>query len=67
VHLVSALGKQWNRLTTSVGYGGSSDRLVHFGLGTDTVVRSIDIEWPSGIRQILQNLAVDRYYELKEP
>jgi enediyne biosynthesis protein E4 len=67
VHLVSASGEQWNRVTTSVGYGGSSDRLVHFGLGTDTVVQSIDIEWPSGIRQVLRNLTVDRYYELKEP
>lgn len=67
IHLVSTSGEQWNRVTTSVGYGGSSDRLVHFGLGTDTVVRSIDIEWPSGIRQLLRDLAVDRYYEVKEP
>ena len=67
VHLVSASGEQWNRVTTSVGYGGSSDRLVHFGLGTDVIVQSIEIEWPSGIRQVLRNLAVDRYYELKEP
>ena len=66
VHLVSASGEQWNRVTTSVGYGGSSDRLVHFGLGTDAIVRSIDIEWPSGIRQILRDLAVDRRYEVKE-
>ncbi|MGH9663303.1 MAG: FG-GAP-like repeat-containing protein, partial [Bryobacteraceae bacterium] len=62
VHLISPAGEQWNQATTSVGYGGSSDRLVHFGLGTDTRVRSIEIEWPSGIRQVLRDVAVDRYY-----
>jgi tetratricopeptide (TPR) repeat protein len=67
VHLVSASGEQWNRVTTSVGYGGSSDRLVHFGLGQDTVARSIEIEWPSGIRQVLRDIAADRYYQFIEP
>jgi len=67
VQLVTASGKQWNRATTCVGYGGSSDRVVHFGLGTDAVIRSIDIEWPSGIHQTLRNLMADRYYNVKEP
>ncbi len=67
VHLVTASGEQWNRVTTSVGYGGSSDRLVHFGLGSDPVVQSIGIEWPSGSKQTLRNLAPDRYYEFTEP
>jgi tetratricopeptide (TPR) repeat protein len=67
VHLVTASGEQWNRVATSVGYGGSSDRLVHFGFGSDPAAESIAIEWPSGVRQTLRNLAPDRYYEVKEP
>jgi hypothetical protein len=67
VHMVSASGEQWNRVTTSIGYGGSSDRLVHFGLGRDSAAQSIEVEWPSGIRQVLRNVAADRYYEWKEP
>lgn len=67
VHLISTSGEQWNRVTTSVGYGGSSDRLVHFGLGQDHVARSIEIEWPSGIRQMLRDIAADRFYTFKEP
>ena len=67
VHLVTASGEQWNRVATSVGYGGSSDRLVHFGFGSDPTAESIGIEWPSGVRQTLRNLAPDRYYEVKEP
>jgi enediyne biosynthesis protein E4 len=67
VHLVAASGEQWNRVTTSVGYGGSSDRLVHFGLASDSAVESIGIDWPSGVRQTLRNVPADRYYEIKEP
>jgi hypothetical protein len=67
VRLVTKSGEQWNRVSTSVGYGGSSDRVVHFGFGSDPRVDSIEVEWPSGARQTLRNLAPDRFYELKEP
>ena len=67
VHLVTASGEQWNRVATSVGYGGSSDRLVHFGLASDSAVESIGIDWPSGVRQTLRNVPANRYYEIKEP
>ena len=42
-HLVTSSGEQWNCVTTSVGYGGSSDRLVHFGLGGNTRVQLLEI------------------------
>ena len=54
-------------MTTSVGYGGSSDRLAHFGFGLDPGVDLIEVEWPSGVRQMLRNPAPDRFYEVKEP
>ena len=67
VHLVAASGEQWNRATTSVGYGDSSDRLVHFGLGRNTRADSVEVEWPSGIRQTVRYLIADHYYHLREP
>ena len=67
VHLRTKSGEQWNRVSTSVGYGGSSDRLVHFGLGSDSQVNWMEVEWPSGARQILRDLAPDRFYNLREP
>jgi hypothetical protein len=67
VHLVTRAGEQWNRVSTSVGYGGSSDRLVHFGFGSDPGIDLIEVEWPSGARQALRNPAPDRFYEVKEP
>jgi hypothetical protein len=67
VRVVTKSGEQWNRASTSVGYGGSSDRLVHFGFGSDPRVDLLEVEWPSGARQTLRNLAPDRFYEVKEP
>lgn len=66
VHIVAPSGEQWNRVTTSVGYAGSSDRTVHFGLGPDARVTAVEIEWPSGLRQTLRDVAADRYLTIEE-
>ncbi len=66
IQVVSASGTQWNRLSTSVGYGCSSDKVVHFGLGTDDTVKSISIEWPSGIKQRLFDIQADRILTVEE-
>ena len=66
LHLISASGEQSNRVTTSVGYGCSSDRLVHFGLDKDTRIDLLEIRWPSGIVQKLQGLAVNRFQTIDE-
>ncbi len=58
---------QWNEVTTAVGYASSSDPRVHFGLGKNKAVREIEIRWPSGIRQELRNVAVDRILQIEEP
>ncbi len=65
--LESASAIQYNHVTTSVGYGSSSDPRVHFGLGKDTVVNRLLIEWPSGVRQELRNIKPDRILRVLEP
>ena len=66
VHIVTAGGEQWNRVTTATGYGSSSDRTVFFGTARDAVVKSIEITWPSGTRQLLENVQCDRYLTIEE-
>jgi enediyne biosynthesis protein E4 len=66
IHVVTESGEQWNRVTTSVGYGCSSDRLAHFGLGKDSVVKTMEIDWPSGIKQRLENIQADRFLTIEE-
>jgi len=58
---------QVNRVTTSTGYACSSERFVHFGLGRSLRADSIEIEWPSGLRQTLTNVAADSYLTAREP
>jgi hypothetical protein len=58
---------QWNRVITSTGYGCSSDRAAHFGLGQDAVAAQVEIEWPGGGRQVLKNVRADRYLAVEEP
>ncbi len=67
IHLVTDAGEQWNHVTTSVGYGGSSEPEVHFGLGRSAIVRRIDVVWPSGARQALENVPAGRRIEIEEP
>jgi enediyne biosynthesis protein E4 len=58
---------QYNHMTTSVGYASSSDGPVHFGLGTDTLAKTVEIQWPSGIVQILKNVHADQLIHVTEP
>ena len=67
LHLFTSSGQQWNHVTTAVGYASASDKVVHFGLGRETLVRRLEIVWPSGIRQTLENLTADRLLVVTEP
>src|SRR5206468_1886931 len=58
---------QWNEATTSVGYACSSDPRVHFGLGANTIVKEIQITWPSRIVQRLTNVPADQILTIQEP
>jgi tetratricopeptide (TPR) repeat protein len=59
--------KLWNHATTSVGFASSSDPRVHFGLGRSDRVKSVEIIWPGGKQEKLENVEVDRVMEITEP
>ncbi|HSY90133.1 MAG TPA: CRTAC1 family protein [Candidatus Binatus sp.] len=67
IKLVSKSGAQYNHMTTSVGYASSSDGPVHFGLGPDIRAELVEIHWPSGIVQTLQNVSADQVLKVTEP
>jgi hypothetical protein len=67
VKVVTAKGAQHSHVNTAVGYGGASDRRVHFGLGTETVVAELTIAWPSGKTQTLTKVAADQVLVVREP
>ena len=57
----------YNHVTTSVGFMSSSDRRAHFGLGAEAKVGKVEIRWPSGIVQRIDDPAVDRIMKVDEP
>jgi len=57
---------QYNHVTTSTGYASSSDPRVHFGMGASRTAKEIQILWPSGRKQVLRDVVVDRLMEIKE-
>jgi hypothetical protein len=48
-------------------YLSSSDPRVHFGLGSSTVVKSVEIRWPSGVVQKVEGVQPGRYQTVTEP
>lgn len=58
---------QWNHVTTAVGYAGSSDARVHFGLGEAAAADQLEIRWPGGAVQVVRNLSAGRTHHVKEP
>jgi hypothetical protein len=67
IKVVSNSLTQYNHQTSAFCYASSSLGPVHFGLGPDTVATSIEIDWPSGIVQTLENVAADRILKVTEP
>jgi hypothetical protein len=46
---------------------GANQHAVLFGLGTQTAVISLTITWPSGVKQVLRNVKIDRMLGAVEP
>jgi len=59
--------QQTNHATTSVGYASSSAGPVHFGLHEAETVDSVEIRWPSGQVQRLENVVADQVVKVREP
>jgi hypothetical protein len=67
VSVTTANGKQFNHMTTAVGYASSSAGPVHFGLGSESIVRLLEVRWPSGRVQRLTAVPADRVLKVREP
>ena len=66
IKVKTSLGVQYNDATTAVGYSSSSDKRVHFGLGSAGVIDSIELTWPSRVRQVLKDVKVDQILTVTE-
>jgi hypothetical protein len=47
-------------------YLSQSDLRAHFGLGQNTSAESVEVWWPSGLRQTFRDVAADKFYLIEE-
>lgn len=62
----SATGKQTQMVHSGSSYCSQSDLALTFGLARGDVVRSIDIEWPSGHKDHLTNVKANQFLTIRE-
>lgn len=65
---LSAGGKtQIAQKKSTTGYLSQNDPRIHFGLSGNTMADRIEITWPSGKVQSLENIKANQILEIKEP
>jgi uncharacterized membrane protein len=65
VRVTSPSGKQWQMVRSGSSYCSQSDLALTFGLGNDRSA-SVEIDWPSGTKQVLGNVTADQRMTITE-
>ena len=67
VKLTAASGRvQYASVTTAGSYQSAQDKRVFFGLGQEAGVRSVEIQWPGGKKQLVENPAIRKINRVVE-
>ncbi len=66
VRIESASGKQWSTVHSGSTYASQSDLALTFGLGADTQVKTMQVEWPSGVKQSFSAIAANEFVTVDE-
>jgi hypothetical protein len=62
----SASGEQWRAVHSGSSYMSQSDLPLTFGLGKDAIVERLEIVWPSGARQAMQQVEPNKLIVVEE-
>ena len=60
-------GEQFQFVSAAGSYLSAGDRRAHFGLGTSTKATLVEITWPAGEVQRLEDVTADQILEVVEP
>jgi hypothetical protein len=58
--------QQWATVSTASSYLSSNDKRVHFGLGKDRIARLIEITWPDGRVEKIENVKANQFLTVRE-
>jgi len=67
VVVATADGVQLREHVIAMALGSLYGDLLHFGLGSHEKVDAVTVEWSSGQRQVLEDIAADQVLTLREP
>ena len=67
VQVASCGTTQFETVRNGGSYLSRNDPRLHFGLGGCTKVDRVNVRWPSGTAQVLNDLPVNRYTTIEEP
>ena len=67
VKLVALSGKvQYGTVTTAGSYQSAQDKRLYFGIGQEKSVAKLEIAWPDGTKQTIENPAIRKLLEIAE-
>ena len=66
VRLTSGGRTQVREVTSGSSYLGQNDPRLHVGLGAGTIVDRVEIRWPSGRMEVVQNVAANQVIVIRE-
>src|SRR5262249_45845755 len=67
VRIETLAGVQMRQIKGGGSYASTSDRRIYFGLGKTATITRLEIRWPAGQIQTLENPAVNRIFKIREP
>jgi hypothetical protein len=67
IKVTSGSTTQTAQKKSTTGYLSQNDHRMHFGLAKNTIVDRIEIKWPSGKVQVLENIKANQILTVKEP
>lgn len=66
VTIETAAGRQVKQLSSARGFMSADELMLHFGTGSETILRKLAVQWPSGRTQSYDDLPVGALYEIAE-
>jgi len=66
VTIVAAGVRQFSEVRAGGSYLSQNDLRLHFGLGAGMKIDSVEIRWPTGKVEMLENIAADAIYTIVE-
>ncbi len=64
IEITTDRGQQFHQQFLSRGYLSSQPHRIHFGLGPDTIVRLLTVNWPDGRQQKLHHVPCDQMLKI---